>query len=64
MTVSSRPVEAGRLAGDMIEILTGLAGGEEIVAAGAAYLSERMAVTRMANGEQAVSRDSEGGFAQ
>jgi RND family efflux transporter MFP subunit len=42
MTVSSRPVEAGRLAGDMIEILTGLAGGEEIVAAGAAYLSERM----------------------
>jgi len=56
MTVSSRNVAIGRMSGDMIEIRDGLAGGEEIVAVGAAYLAEGMPVTRMAVSEQAVPR--------
>jgi len=58
MTVHAREVEIGRLSGDMIEVRSGLEGGEEIVAAGAAYLSEGMAVTRMPGGEQAEPRDN------
>ncbi|MAT91476.1 MAG: efflux transporter periplasmic adaptor subunit [Halioglobus sp.] len=56
MTVKPRPVELGRVSGDMIEIRDGLDGGEEIVAVGAAYLAEGMPVTRMAASEQAVPR--------
>ncbi len=57
MTVSSQPVKIGRMSGDRIEILDGLAGGEEIVSVGAAYLAEGMQVTRMKQGEQAVPRE-------
>jgi len=57
MQVASRPVTVGRVSGDMIEVLSGLTGGEEIVAAGAAYLAEGMRVTRLATGEQAIPRD-------
>lgn len=57
MTVSGRSVSTGRMSGDMIEILSGLAGGEEIVAIGASYLSDGMQVTRMNSGEQAVPRE-------
>jgi RND family efflux transporter MFP subunit len=60
MAVRSRPVETGRLAGNMIEITSGLSGGEELVSAGAAYLSEGMAVTRLETGEQAVPREQMG----
>lgn len=56
MQVRSRPVTVGRLAGDMIEVLSGLEGGEEIVAVGAAYLADGMRVTRLETGEQAVPR--------
>lgn len=59
MVVRSRDVQIGRLAGDMIEITGGLAGGEELVSAGAAYLSEGMAVTRLDTGEQAVPRETQ-----
>ncbi|EAQ99105.1 efflux RND transporter periplasmic adaptor subunit [Congregibacter litoralis] len=58
MEVNSVSVETGRMSGDMIEVLSGLSGGEEIVAVGAAYLSEGMRVTRMAGGEQAVPRET------
>jgi multidrug efflux pump subunit AcrA (membrane-fusion protein) len=56
MTVSSRPVTIGRMSGRMIEVREGLEGGEEIVAVGAPYLAEGMAVTRMAISEQAEPR--------
>lgn len=56
MSVSSRSVVIGRMSGTMVEILDGLAGGEEIVAVGAPYLAEGMRVTRMAVTEQAVPR--------
>jgi len=56
MQVRGRPVTVGRLAGDMIEVLDGLEGGEEIVAVGAAYLADGMRVTRLETGEQAVPR--------
>ena len=56
MTVSAQPVETGRLAGDQIEIVAGLAGGEEIVAVGAPYLAEGMRVTRLPRREQAEPR--------
>jgi RND family efflux transporter MFP subunit len=56
MTVSSREVEIGRMSGGMIEIQSGLSGGEEIVAVGAAYLAEGLPVTRMAVSEQAEPR--------
>jgi RND family efflux transporter MFP subunit len=59
MTVSSRPVKVGRMSGRSIQVFEGLDGGEEIVAVGAAYLSEGMRVTRMAETEQAVPRDSD-----
>ena len=59
MRVQSRPVAVGRVSGDMIEVLSGLEGGEEIVAVGAAYLSDGMRVTRLDNGEQAVPREDE-----
>ncbi|MEL7044544.1 MAG: efflux RND transporter periplasmic adaptor subunit [Pseudomonadota bacterium] len=58
MEVRSRSVNIGRVSGDMIEVLSGLEGGEEIVAVGAAYLSEGMRVTRLAVGEQAIPRES------
>ncbi|MEM9758350.1 MAG: efflux RND transporter periplasmic adaptor subunit [Pseudomonadota bacterium] len=57
MQVRSRDVDIGRVSGDMIEVLSGLEGGEEIVAVGAAYLSEGMRVTRLSVGEQAVPRE-------
>jgi RND family efflux transporter MFP subunit len=60
MTVHTRPVDVGRLSGRMIEVRSGLEGGEEIVAAGAAYLTEGMRVTRMESGEQAEPRDGDG----
>jgi RND family efflux transporter MFP subunit len=56
MTVRSVAVEAGQMQGERIEILAGLAGGEEIVSVGASYLAEGMRVSRMATGEQAVPR--------
>ncbi len=59
MTVSAREVVIGRMSGQMIEVREGLAGGEEIVAVGAPYLAEGMAVTRMALTEQAVPRADE-----
>lgn len=58
MQVNSLRVETGRVSGDMIEVLSGLSGGEEIVAVGAGYLSDGMQVTRMSGGEQAISRES------
>jgi RND family efflux transporter MFP subunit len=57
MRVQGRDVTIGRVSGDMIEVLSGLQGGEEIVAVGAAYLSDDMRVTRLATGEQAVPRE-------
>jgi multidrug efflux pump subunit AcrA (membrane-fusion protein) len=59
MTVSSRGVEIGGMQGDQVEILSGLEGGEEIVAVGASYLAEGMNVSRMATSEQAVPRSGE-----
>jgi RND family efflux transporter MFP subunit len=56
MTVSSQPVEIGRISGTQIEVRAGLDGGEEIVSVGAPYLAEGMKVTRMALSEQAVPR--------
>ncbi len=56
MTVSSREVEIGRMAGSRIEILTGLNAGDEIVAVGAPYMAEGIKVTRMAQSEQAIPR--------
>ena len=59
MVVRGRGVRIGRMSGDMIEILDGLEGGEEIVMVGAEYLSEGMRVTRMRTGEQAIPREGE-----
>ncbi|MCB1856382.1 MAG: efflux RND transporter periplasmic adaptor subunit [Halieaceae bacterium] len=59
MTVSSREVAIGRMSSDLIEVTSGLTGGEEIVAVGAPYLSEGMKVTRMKVAEQAVPRASD-----
>jgi RND family efflux transporter MFP subunit len=56
MTVSARPVEIGRMSGRSIEIVSGLEGGEEVVAVGAPYLAEGMKVTRMPLTEQAEPR--------
>lgn len=56
MTVRSVGVAAGQMQGDRVEILSGLAGGEEIVSVGASYLAEGMQVTRMTTGEQAAPR--------
>ena len=55
-TVSARPVETGRLAGDRIQVLSGLNGGEEVVAVGAPYLSEGMSVRPLPQLEQAEPR--------
>jgi RND family efflux transporter MFP subunit len=60
MEVRSRAVSTGRLSGTMIEVLSGLQGGEEIVAVGAEYLAEGMRVTRMNVGEQAIPREELG----
>ena len=59
MTVSSLPVEIGRMQGSQVEVLAGLEGGEEIVSVGASYLADGMRVTRMETGEQAVPRDGD-----
>jgi RND family efflux transporter MFP subunit len=59
MTVSSHPVQVGRMAGSAIEVTGGLSGGEEIVAVGAPYLAEGMRVTRMPLSEQAEPRADE-----
>ncbi|MCX2983068.1 efflux RND transporter periplasmic adaptor subunit [Halieaceae bacterium IMCC14734] len=59
MTVSSRAVVIGRMAGSNIEVRSGLSGGEKIVAVGAAYLAEGMPVTLMETSEQAIPRDDE-----
>jgi RND family efflux transporter MFP subunit len=59
MQVRSRPVSVGRVSGSMIEVLSGLDGGEEIVAVGAAYLADGMRVTRMRGGEQAEPRSGD-----
>ena len=59
MTVSSRSVTIGRMDGNKVEVQSGLSGGEEIVAVGAAYLAEGMLVTRMETSEQAQPRDNE-----
>lgn len=56
MTVSAQEITIGRMSGGMIEVLDGLAGGEEIVAVGAPYLAQDMKVSRMASTEQAVPR--------
>jgi RND family efflux transporter MFP subunit len=55
-TVTARPVETGRLADDRIQVLSGLEGGEEIVAVGAPYLSEGMRVRPLPQLEQAEPR--------
>ncbi|KGE03551.1 efflux RND transporter periplasmic adaptor subunit [Pseudohaliea rubra] len=55
-TVSGRPVSVGRLAEDRIEVLAGLAGGEEIITAGAPYLAEGMRVKPLPQLEQAEPR--------
>ncbi|MHA7817822.1 MAG: efflux RND transporter periplasmic adaptor subunit [Pseudohaliea sp.] len=55
-TVSARPVETGRLAEDRIQVLSGLEGGEEVVAVGAPYLSEGMRVRPLPQLEQAEPR--------
>ena len=59
MTVSPRDVAIGRMSGGMIEIISGLEGGEEIVSVGAPYLAEGMRVTRMESTEQAVPREGD-----
>jgi RND family efflux transporter MFP subunit len=59
MTVSSLPVEIGRMRNNRIEVLSGLRGGEEIVSVGASYLAEGMKVTRMKQSEQAIPRSGE-----
>ena len=59
MVVRGRAVTTGRMSGSMIEVLSGLQGGEEIVAVGAEYLSDGMKVTRLATGEQAMPREEE-----
>ena len=59
MTVSSQPVEIGRLSDRRIEVVSGLRGGEEIVSVGAPYLAEGMRVTRMKKTEQAEPRADE-----
>ncbi|MEZ5503981.1 MAG: efflux RND transporter periplasmic adaptor subunit [Halioglobus sp.] len=59
MTVSGREVTLGRMTGNLIQVIAGLNGGEEIVAVGAPYLAEGMKVTRMAVTEQAVPRADE-----
>ncbi len=59
MTVSSRPVQIGRMAAGLIEVNSGLEGGEEIVSVGAHYLAEGMAVDRMIQTEQALPRADE-----
>ncbi len=59
MTVSSQPVEVGRMSGRSIQIVSGLEGGEEIVSVGAPYLAEGMRVTRMKLLEQAEPREDE-----
>jgi len=56
MTVSSREVEIGRMAGNRIEIMAGLNTGDEIVVVGAPYMAEGIKVTRMAQSEQAIPR--------
>tara|TARA_R110002110_G_C13470397_1_gene720538 strand:- start:18135 stop:19301 length:1167 start_codon:yes stop_codon:yes gene_type:complete len=56
MTVSAKALTVGRMSGDMIEVIGGLDGGEEIIAVGAPYLSEGMRVTRMERSEQAQPR--------
>ncbi|MCP4332929.1 MAG: efflux RND transporter periplasmic adaptor subunit, partial [Gammaproteobacteria bacterium] len=49
-------VTVGRMSARNIEVSEGLAGGEEIVSVGAAYLSEGMQVSRMIITEQAEPR--------
>lgn len=56
MKVQPRAVETGRVSGALIEVLSGLRGGEEVVTAGAAYLSDGLEVRRLVTGEQAVPR--------
>jgi RND family efflux transporter MFP subunit len=51
MTVHSKPVTTGLMAGDIIQV-TGLDGGERVVTAGAAFLREGMKVTLLDTGEQ------------
>ena len=56
MTVARRAVRVGEMQGERIQVVDGLAGGEEIVAVGASHMAEGMRVTRMVQGEQAVPR--------
>ncbi len=59
MTVHARPVVTGRMSSNLIEVKSGLEGGEEIVAVGAPFLAEGMTVSRMPVSEQAVPRADE-----
>ncbi len=59
MTVTARSVTVGRMSARNIEVSEGLAGGEEIVSVGAAYLSEGMQVSRMIITEQAEPRSDD-----
>ena len=59
MTVSAKPVEIGRMSGRELQVLSGLDGGEQIVAVGAPYLAEGMKVTRMRQTEQAIPREDD-----
>ena len=52
MTVSKRPVEAGRITGDRIIIKSGLEGGEAVAMSGVHLLTEGMQVTEMAESDE------------
>jgi len=54
MTVSGRKIRIGRLTGNMIEVLEGLEGNEEVVSVGTTYVAEGMRVSRMIQSEQAA----------
>jgi len=59
MTLRRKSVQIGRMDGTQVEVIDGLAGGDEIVAVGLSHLAEGMQVTRMASLEQAIPRSSD-----
>ena len=54
MTVVAREIDVGMMEGNNIQVLSGLDGGERIVAAGAPYLVEGMTVRLLPDVEQAT----------
>ena len=59
MTVREQPIVLGRLVGSSVEVTEGLEPGMRIVTAGAAYLADGMAVTLLAQSEQAEPREED-----